>query len=449
MNQLACLRHAHVFARSFTHLSRVPPILGASSNVWLAGSCRIIPESRNYSRKIETNNFPEQPKSSFDTSSRKVETSQFSKKKPIWERLNTRENKLALMLIAVVGTYWIVKSEYDNKYYPTEVDPIIVQDSPVLLARPPECQIARSIRNVNDRSSLKLTLYQYQTCPFCCKLRAFLDYYGFSYDVVEVNSITRRQTKWSGYKKVPFLLAEVQGKEEEEPQLFQLKDSSAIISILSSLLRNPTEQLPSLVAAYPAHWGGDKRLHFTNTFVVMAHFGDEELSQKEQKKITREQEWRRWVDEDFVHTLSPNVYRTYDEALQAFHWFSEVGDWERLFPTWERLLVVYAGAAVMYFIGKKLKQKYKLGKDPRAALFSGAFKWTQAVKRHGAGGEFLGGAMPNLADLSMYGVLTAIEGCDAFKELIDQTNIGGWFYSMKKHVKQSRGDLVLLERFGN
>ena len=49
----------------------------------------------------------------------------------------------------------------------------------------------------------------------------------------------------------------------------------------------------------------------------------------------------------------------------------------------------------------------------------------------------------------MYGVLTAIEGCDAFKELIDQTNIGGWFYSMKKHVKQSRGDLVLLERFGN
>ena len=49
------------------------------------------------------------------------------------------------MLIAVVGTYWIVKSEYDNKYYPTEVDPIIVQDSPVLSARPPECQIARSV----------------------------------------------------------------------------------------------------------------------------------------------------------------------------------------------------------------------------------------------------------------------------------------------------------------
>ena len=38
-------------------------------------------------------------------------------------------------------------------------------------------------------------LYQYATCPFCCKARAFLDYMGLSYDVIEVNSVMRKQVR--------------------------------------------------------------------------------------------------------------------------------------------------------------------------------------------------------------------------------------------------------------
>lgn len=37
-----------------------------------------------------------------------------------------------------------------------------------------------------------------------------------------------------------------------------------------------------------------------------------------------ERNWRKWADDVLVHTLSPNVYRTREEALQAFQWFSEV-----------------------------------------------------------------------------------------------------------------------------
>lgn len=39
-----------------------------------------------------------------------------------------------------------------------------------------------------------------------------------------------------------------------------------------------------------------------------------------------EKQWREWADNELVHTLSPNVYRTRDEALQAFNWFSEVSN---------------------------------------------------------------------------------------------------------------------------
>lgn len=66
------------------------------------------------------------------------------------------------------------------------------------------------IRIPGDSSGLKLTLYQYQTCPFCCKVRAFLDYYGISYDVVEVDPVLRQSIKWSMYKKVPILVAKLE-----------------------------------------------------------------------------------------------------------------------------------------------------------------------------------------------------------------------------------------------
>jgi microsomal prostaglandin-E synthase 2 len=56
---------------------------------------------------------------------------------------------------------------------------------------------------------VKLTLYQYTTCPFCCKVRAYLDYYGYKYDIVEVNSVIRKELKWSNYRKVPILAVQV------------------------------------------------------------------------------------------------------------------------------------------------------------------------------------------------------------------------------------------------
>ena len=51
-----------------------------------------------------------------------------------------------------------------------------------------------------------IKLYQYQTCPFCCKTRAFLDYYGINYEIVEVNPLFRREIKFSKYRKVPFIV---------------------------------------------------------------------------------------------------------------------------------------------------------------------------------------------------------------------------------------------------
>lgn len=80
----------------------------------------------------------------------------------------------------------------------------------------PQFKPSRVVKYPEDHTDLKLTLFQYQTCPFCCKVRAFLDYYGISYEVIEVDPVLRQSIKWSEYKKVPILVA----KTEEGYQVF-------------------------------------------------------------------------------------------------------------------------------------------------------------------------------------------------------------------------------------
>ena len=79
------------------------------------------------------------------------------------------------------------------------------------------------------------------------------------------------------------------------------------------------------------------------------------LYYREERKI------RIWVDTVFVHLISPNVYRTMSESLDTFRWFSEAGDWETNFSTFQRMSIIYIGGFVMYFVGKKLRRKWVLG----------------------------------------------------------------------------------------
>lgn len=135
--------------------------------------------------------------------------------------------------------------------------------------------------------------------------------------------------------------------------------------------------------------------------------------------------------------LSPNVYRTKDEALQAFNWFSEVGEWEKNFPSWERNLIIYVGAGAMWLIGKRLKKRHNLKDDVRESLYDECNRWIKAVNAKGT--KFMGGNKPNLADLAVYGVLSSIEGCTAFNDLRNKTKIDTWYLSMKEAVQNHEG----------
>lgn len=53
----------------------------------------------------------------------------------------------------------------------------------------PKVKIIRKIVNPKDKHNLDIVLFQYQTCPFCSKVRAYLDANGLSYSIVEVSTM--------------------------------------------------------------------------------------------------------------------------------------------------------------------------------------------------------------------------------------------------------------------
>ncbi|KAK3228290.1 hypothetical protein Dsin_008152 [Dipteronia sinensis] len=227
----------------------------------------------------------------------------------------------------------------------------------------------------------EVVLYQYEACPFCNKVKAFLDYYDIPYKVIEVNPLSKKEIKWSDYKKVPILM--VDGE--------QLVDSSAIIDKL-----------------------GDK--------IIPQKKADSNLDDNEEKK------WRGWVDNHLVHVLSPNIYRNTSEALESFDYITSNGN----FSFTEKITVKYAGAAAMYFVSKKLKKKYNIT-DERASLYEAAETWVDALN----GREFLGGSKPNLADLAVFGVLRPIRYLKSGRDMVENTRIGEWYTRMENTVGET------------
>lgn len=301
-----------------------------------------------------------------------------------------------------------------------------------LLDKKPDVKIMRQIINENDNSGLDITLFQFQTCPFCCKVRAFLDYSGLSYSVVEVDAVLRQDIKWSKSKKVPTVLVKT-----KDGKYLQLNDSSMIISALTSFLVGGKTDMKEVADFFPVTEFEDVygKVHdIANKYFVMYQQNKPKQSKEE---LDEERMWRSWADNHLVHLISPNVYRTYSEAQETFEWFSEAGQWKKHFPSWEERMMVHVGTFAMYLIAKRLTKRHDLGDGVREHIYDACDKWMMAIKKKNT--KFFGGKTPNLADLSVYGVLCSMEGCTAFKDCIENTMIGEWFYSVKEVVEGNKG----------
>uniref|UniRef100_A0A6N2LH75 Prostaglandin E synthase 2 n=1 Tax=Salix viminalis TaxID=40686 RepID=A0A6N2LH75_SALVM len=318
----------------------------------------------------------------------------------------------------------------------------------------------------------EVVLYQYEACPFCNKVKAYLDYYDIPYKVVEVNPISKKEIKWSDYKKVPILLVDgeqlvdssaaiidklgnkIHGKEivdsasdkddDEEkkwrrvplsfsPNLHVYISALGLPPQVSELVIYISSQQMFLCYLYQTVNLIMLKIRNENLFdldalVMAALFGENlALSQIDCCWVAFVS-YTRWVDNHLVHVLSPNIYRNTSEALESFEYITNNGN----FSFTERITVKYAGAAAMYFVSKNLKKKYNIT-DERAALYEAVETWVDALN----GREFLGGSKPNLADLAVFGVLRPIRYLRSGRDMVEQTRIGDWYTRMENAVGES------------
>ncbi|XP_072243322.1 prostaglandin E synthase 2 [Leuresthes tenuis] len=274
---------------------------------------------------------------------------------------------------------------------------------------------------------LKLTLYQYKTCPFCSKVRAFLDYHGLPYEIVEVNPVMRQEIKWSVYRKVPILMVNSE---------LQLNDSSVIISSLKTFLTSKEKSLTEILLCYPEMKSlndkGKEVTEYNNKYWLMLSEADNGVMYPEKGMQKEEMKWRQWADDWLVHLISPNVYRTTGEALASFDYIVREGK----FGAVEGFFAKYVGAAAMFVIAKRLKSRHNLQEDVRQDLYKAVNDWVAAI---GKSRKFMGGDQPNLADLAVFGVLRVMEGLQAFDDMMENTKVKFWYRRMERAALNHEG----------
>lgn len=253
----------------------------------------------------------------------------------------------------------------------------------------PAAKLSMASPDLKPSSTLpEVVLYQYEVCPFCSKVRAYLDFHNIPYKVVEVDPLWKTELKQfsNDYRKVPIAL--INGK--------QINGSFEVINHINGVV----------------------------------HGEEAKLSDEEVK-------WVKWLDDYFIHLIAPNIYRSPKESLQTFDYIVN----NAKFSIWQKSTIRYSGASIMYMVGKKIKKKYEIT-DEREEIHRALKEWTDEINK--SGGKFFNGKdEPGIMDLSLYGVLRAIYTFDTFAEISQEnSDLKLWF----DRTSQAIGDSCVTQR---
>lgn len=223
------------------------------------------------------------------------------------------------------------------------------------------------------------TLYQYEACPFCWKVRVLMSYKGIPCQIEEVHPLNKKELAFSkDYKKVP-ILVDAEGR--------QVNESNRIMQHLDQ--------------AYP------KR----------PVFAQDETAKVEEKR------WMDWCDERLVRALPPVIYKSLGTAIGAFDYITHCGRFNWL----QQRVVKYSGAFVMTMVAKKSAKSQGIT-DPETHLKNLLAEWSEQLSDR----SFLGGDQPNGADMSIFGVLKAIEKLPAYTFIKAEPQVDAWYQRMNQ-----------------
>ena len=218
------------------------------------------------------------------------------------------------------------------------------------------------------------TMYCFETCPFCFKVKALLGSRGIQYSKVEVDPTFKTQLKWSDWGKVPVFI-DVDGT--------QVNDSNYILHYIDSKDSN----------SFPRK-GED----------------------------SEQDRWMDFSNKVLGKSIVAVIYTSYRTSLQALDYVTRVDN----FSFGSRLINKWLGALIMRMVGKSRAKMFDL--PPRENL-----EYQLDVMSKGIGGDFFGGEGPNGADYANFGILRSMQGLNGF-DLVEKHNVvSGWYSRMREH----------------
>lgn len=225
-----------------------------------------------------------------------------------------------------------------------------------------------------------IQLYQYEVCPYCCKVKSVLDYKKIPYEKIEVNPMTHEELEGVAgameHDKVPVLV-----------------DGEKIIFESNDIIQYLDEKYPDRPIFYK-----DKKMD--------------------------EEKWMAYADEDLVQILPGNIYRTFSEAFDSFKYITQVGK----FPIWKRYYMALGGAVAMTIVAKKGLKKRGIT-NPRKALKDSLEKWSEGLGKK----KFMGGESPDVSDLVVAGILSAVKEMKVWEFIQDQKSVAQWFERVQNY----------------
>jgi microsomal prostaglandin-E synthase 2 len=221
-----------------------------------------------------------------------------------------------------------------------------------------------------------VTLYQFELCPYCHKVRAGLELKGLTYRKVEVNPMNKKELPKlpaGAPRKVPVL--DVGGE--------LLWDSTVILTYLDE--------------------------HFPGTL----RFLPEDPTLR-----ARAEQVESWVDDELTFALPTVIYGTWGEAVKAAQVTARTSNFGLL----QNLMVRAGGSVVMHEVSKRILKK-RGQSDGRAWL---SRELDQLEGWLGVQ-PFVCGDNLTLADVATHGALTCIQEFPAFAEMMTRPRLAAWY----------------------
>ena len=222
-----------------------------------------------------------------------------------------------------------------------------------------------------------ITLYQFELCPYCHKVKAGMDVKGLAYRRIEVNPMTKKELPelpdTARRRKVP------------------------VIELNGELVQDSTDILAYLEAKYPTRFP-----------LVPAD------ATAREKTLLIEQ----WVDDDLSYVLPTVIYGKWGDAIRAAKVVARTSN----FGFVQNALVRGGGSLIMHQVSKRIVKK-RGGHPPAQMLSNELDKFEQWL----GDADFVCGDELTLGDVATHGCLTCIQEFPAFTTVMQRPRIAAWF----------------------